>query len=74
MKLKSYIQTFPHGQRTLVSQQIAKAAGVGVSAVRHWCYGRRKIPARHMRAIEKVTQGQVTCYDMLPDESIDNDR
>jgi DNA-binding transcriptional regulator YdaS (Cro superfamily) len=68
MKLSAYIKTFPRYERIGVRRQIAEAAGVTEPAVRHWCNGLRKIPSDRIRAIEKVTAGAVTCYDMLPEE------
>jgi DNA-binding transcriptional regulator YdaS (Cro superfamily) len=68
MKLSAYIQTYPRDQRVAIRQKIAQAAGVTEPEVRHWCNGLRRIPSRRMRAIEKATEGAVTCYDMLPEE------
>jgi DNA-binding transcriptional regulator YdaS (Cro superfamily) len=68
MRLSAYIQTFPRQQRVAIRQKIAQATGVTEPAVRHWCNGLRKIPSRCIRAIEKATEGAVTCYDMLPEE------
>jgi DNA-binding transcriptional regulator YdaS (Cro superfamily) len=68
MKLSDYIKTFPRQKRHSIRQKIALATGVTEPAVRHWCSGRRRISSKHMRSIEKITAGAVTCYDMLPEK------
>lgn len=67
MKLHTYINTWPRYERRRVLQVIAYRLGVTESAVRHWTNGIRRIPAERVLAVEHVTGGEVTRYELRPD-------
>lgn len=50
-----------------VQAELAKRLGVTPGAVNQWLKGRRPVPAERCRAIESLTGGAVTRYDLRPD-------
>lgn len=46
---------------------VALILGVTPQAVCFWRDGRRRFPAEHCPAIERVTEGKVRCEDLRPD-------
>jgi len=65
MQLSEYIAIHPRGHRRVVVQRLADACSVTPQAVRHWCNGRRGIPAKHVMTLVNATNGAVTVEDLL---------
>ena len=63
--LRDFVQSHPIGERGAALEQIAEAAGVKTSAVRHWTNGIRTIPAERVIAVEKATG--VSRHHLRPD-------
>jgi DNA-binding transcriptional regulator YdaS (Cro superfamily) len=51
----------------------ADEVGVTPAAVSHWLNCRRQVSPKHVRAIERVTNGRVTRHDLRPDIFGNND-
>lgn len=71
MNLRTWVSSHPIGERGLVIDRIASAAGVKPAAVRHWLGGLRELPSERCPAIEAATG--VSCDDLRPDLSWDRD-
>ncbi len=48
-------------------KQLAKKINVDPSRLNKWINRDKSIPARYAFAIENITLGQVTCYELLPE-------
>jgi DNA-binding transcriptional regulator YdaS (Cro superfamily) len=55
--------------RDILGNQTALAAAVGVTqpSVNYMLRSGRRVPAEWCLAIERATEGQVTCHDLRPD-------
>lgn len=62
MDIRSYLAA-----KQLSQDQFAKLAGVSQGLVWQWLNGRTTITAERAIALEKVTAGEVTRYDLRPD-------
>jgi DNA-binding transcriptional regulator YdaS (Cro superfamily) len=52
-------------------ETLAIALGVTKSAVNQWKGEKRRVPAEHCPAIERLTAGRVRCEDLRPDVAWD---
>lgn len=50
------------------SLAIAQALGVTPPVVSDWVTGKKQIPSQHCKAIQALSEGEVTCQDMRPDD------
>ena len=48
------------------SLAIARLLGITQPVVSDWCAGKKAIAAEHCKAIERFTDGAVTCQEMRP--------
>lgn len=46
---------------------LADELGVTPGAVSHWVTGKRRVSTKHVRDIERATNGRVTRHDLRPD-------
>jgi DNA-binding transcriptional regulator YdaS (Cro superfamily) len=63
MNLKSWVE-LERGRATA----LAKAIDVPQSFVSKMVSGEKAIPAEHCKAIARISEGQVTCQEMRPDD------
>jgi DNA-binding transcriptional regulator YdaS (Cro superfamily) len=61
MNLKKYLEERGGGL------QLARAVGVSAVIVSQWKTGARQVPAERCPAIERATDGAVTCEELRPD-------
>lgn len=50
------------------SLAIAQALGVTPPLVSDWVTGKKQIPSQHCKAIQALSDGEVTCQEMRPDD------
>lgn len=65
MKLSDYLST--HGSQT----ELARAINAQPQLVWQWSTGARPVPLERCVAIEKATDGVVTCEELRPDKAAD---
>tara|TARA_R110000782_G_scaffold122048_2_gene213306 strand:+ start:570 stop:794 length:225 start_codon:yes stop_codon:yes gene_type:complete len=65
MNIRNYIYSTDEPRQTKI--KMAKELDVTEGAVTHWVNGRKKPSAMHSLAIEKITKGTVTRYELRPD-------
>lgn len=68
MSIRSWVQSFPVGQRQRVIARLAEAAGVQPSAVRHWVAGNRGIHPKRLKAVSEVTGLPIEA--LIPSEQV----
>lgn len=67
MDLKTYINSFPVGERHNVRKRLGTAIGVTEVAVRHYVNGIRRVPAERVLSLEAATHGLVPKHRIRPD-------
>ena len=60
MELRTYL-------KTTTQAAFAESLDVSQGTISHWLAGRVQVPLERCPAIERVTEGAVTRYDLRPD-------
>lgn len=63
MLLRTYVQTAPRG----AAAALARALSVNPVMVVQWSSGAKPVASDRCPAIERATEGKVTCEEMRPD-------
>ncbi len=64
MNLREYIYQYPRGKRMQARKIIANALNVSESAIKAWELGLRNPRPENINAIEMITEGKVTEYEI----------
>lgn len=73
MGLKEFMRSVPRGNKKHVLAQIADAAGVTPSCIKHYVNGTRNCPAWRAKRIESALGGKVTAHEIVFGEKLKTD-
>lgn len=67
MELSNYYESLSRDEKLTFVKNICTVCSINESAVRHFVYKVRKVPAKHCLKIAALTNNKVSAYDLRPD-------